>query len=224
MADLNLADNDTRTAFILVLILAGLMGGCTGYDISYNKVGIGFSQEGTTRVAIATVDQRSYVLNGKKNPQFIGLLRGMVGNPFSMPTQSGAPLATDITNEIAQSLKEKGFRTLPVIVDPPTDMDQAKEKLRATGHYRSILVIINEWKTDSYARTRLDYHVELKVFDKAANLLAETSLKGKDTIPSGALDPISWPKTRKMIAQAFKEKFEALLNQKDIVDALVAGE
>lgn len=66
---------------------------------------------GTITVAVATHDQRPYVVGGNKKPNFVGLSRGGYGNPFDVVTVSGNPLADGFSESISRSLAARGFKT-----------------------------------------------------------------------------------------------------------------
>ncbi len=115
---------------ILVLFLAGC---AFGNKHAYHNVDANISAAGTTKVAVATHDQRNYVKNGDKQPDFVGLQRGGFGNPFDITTASGNALAQDVTETICRSLASKGFHTTPVIVNYSETSYTVKADLKKTG-------------------------------------------------------------------------------------------
>src|SRR4030095_16368512 len=100
-------------------------------------------------VAVATLDNRPYIVDGQKTPNFVGLSRGGFGNPFDVTTQSGQPLASDMSNAIVISMKGKGVNAKTVELKPGTPEAQALNQLRAAGAQRSVLLTLREWKGDS---------------------------------------------------------------------------
>lgn len=204
---------------IWLIILIVFLAGCAfGNKHAYHNVDANIVAAGTTKVAVATHDQRNYVKNGDKQPDFVGLQRGGFGNPFDITTMSGNALAQDFTEAVCRSLASKGFHTTPVIVNYSETSYTVKADLKKTGANRLILIMLNEWKSDTYTNTALIYNVNLEVFDENGNTIAQNSITGRDDLGGSFMNPPAHAK--KAVPVAFKEKIESLLNYKDISEAL----
>jgi hypothetical protein len=208
-----------KTNVIWLIILIVFLAGCAvGNKHAYHNVNADIAVAGTTKVAVATHDQRNYVKTGDKQPDFVGLQRGGFGNPFDIKTVSGNALAQDFTETICRSLASKGFQTAPVIVNYSETSFTVLADLKKAGGYRLILLTLNEWKSDTYNNTALIYNAKLEVFDENGNPIAQNSISGRDNLGGSVMNPPAHAK--KVIPVAFKEKIESLLNYKDISEAL----
>lgn len=199
---------------LLAVATAVLTAGCGGY--AYRSVVANVPVSGSGQVGIATHDQRSYVVSGRKTPDFVGIIRGGFGNPYDLATDDGRPLADGMTEAIANSLKPKGFRPVPVSVAPSDSPAQAREKAVKAGGTRTVLLTLREWRSDAMYRTGMDYDVTLSVLDGGGAVLAEKRLQGSDNLggASGARDAA---------IQAFRTKLETLLGDPAVAQALAGA-
>ena len=204
---------------IWLIILVVFLAGCAfGNKHAYHNIDANIAAAGTTKIAVATHDQRNYVKNGDKQPDFVGLQRGGFGNPFDITTVSGNALAQDFTEAVCRSLASKGFHTTPVIVNFSETSYTVKADLKKTGANRLILITLSEWKSDTYNITALIYNVSLDVFDENGNTIAKNSITGSDDLGGSVMNPPGHAK--KVVPAAFKEKIESLLNFGDISEAI----
>lgn len=185
----------------------GALGGCAfGQKIVYSGTVADIDASGTASVAIATWDQRPYVVTGDKKPTFVGLSRGGFGNPFDVNTASGAPLADDMSQSIAASLNARGFKAAVVHVAAAQSHRAVVDALRNTGDERDVLIKLDEWKTDTYVHTSLHYDVKVTVLGKDGDELASQSFRGEEKI--GNVDA------------AFQHKIQQWFSDPKIVAAL----
>jgi hypothetical protein len=204
---------------LLIVVLAGLLflGGCAyGVKHDYQQaLDIGIATSAS--VAVGTLDRRPYVLDGQKGPTFVGLSRGGFGNPFDVTTQSGQPLASDISGAIAASLKSKGVDAKAIEIKHALSVDQAAASLRAAGTQRSVLITLKEWKADSMVNVGLNYDLDLRVFDKDGNVLTSKLRQGRENLGSG--DPFS-PGGTGQVLPRFRRMMETLFQEPEVVKAL----
>ena len=204
-------------SFLLFLFI--LASGCAvGNKYNYRDVAADISASGAKTVSLATHDQREYVTSGKKAPDFIGLQRGGFGNPFNVSTESGKPLADDMTASITASLAKKGFKAVPVIVLYSENTASAYEKLKKTGAETLVLLTLNEWKSDTYNNVALNYDITLRILGKDGSTIAEKNIKGRDDLGGSFLNPPAHAK--KAVPEAFGKKIEELFNSPEIARAL----
>jgi hypothetical protein len=200
------------------LVLAALLalGGCAmGQKFGYSDAALTLRQvPRTSDLAVAVLDARSYVLQGRKRESFVGLSRGGYGNPFDVTTRSGAPLASEMADAIARSLGDEGRKIRVVKVEPSGGPDAARKALAATGAERLLLFTLSEWKTDTLARTGLDYDLKLEVLDRDGRPLAAQTLAGKEVSGSAILS------AEKDARRWFAEKFASLLADPAVAAAL----
>ncbi|MBJ6798613.1 hypothetical protein [Geomonas propionica] len=203
---------------VSLLALSIALSGCAvGQSYRYHDTNLHVDASGSKSVAIAAVDRRPYVVSAEKDPNYVGNLRGGFGNPFNVTTESGKPLAEDMSLVLCGSLKKKGFSCTPVTVAPNEADAQVKGKLQGANADRLMLLVIREWMSSTYTNTGLSYDVQLTEMDRQGAVLAEKQLKGEDDLGGSFLNPPAHAK--EAVPAAYKKKLELLLN-----DAAVAKE
>jgi hypothetical protein len=139
---------------LLVFFALGFLAqGCAvgnKYNLTDTRADLQVSSTGQSSVAVATLDQREAVLSGSCPPTYVGVQRAGFGNPWRVKTESGLPLAEDLTKAISASLAKKGFTAIPVLVSYNLSEQQAKQALMAKQAERSIFVLIKRWESDTY--------------------------------------------------------------------------
>ena len=89
-----------RLKFAFVLAAMFMATGCIKYTYNLAKVKPEFHPAGNCSVAVASQDQRSYVISGKTKPQVVGVIRGAFGNPLYMTTATRRPLADERVGDV----------------------------------------------------------------------------------------------------------------------------
>jgi hypothetical protein len=195
-----------------------LLGGCAaGVKHDFDQKGLELGVATSATVAVGTLDHRPYVVNGQKAQNYVGLSRGGFGNPFDVVTQSGRPLASEISSAIAGSMKDKGVDVRAVELKPALSLDEAGAALRAAGTQRSVMIRLQEWKSDAMVNTGLTYDFELRVLDKNGTVLVSKLQQGKENL--GGADPFS-PGGASQVVPRFRRMLETLFQQPDVVKAL----
>jgi len=195
-----------------------LSSGCVvGQKYNYSAVVADIGPTGTKTIGVATHDQRPDVVIGEKTPDVVGTLRGGFGNPWYVTTESGRPLADDMTEAIAATLTKNNFKVFTVTVSHKDKPQDVLEKLKATNGDNLILLTLNEWKSDAYMNATLYYNAIFKVFDRNGNLVAETAKKGQEEL-GGSMNTAAH--TKKAVPAAFKKIIEELFNNTNVVEAL----
>jgi hypothetical protein len=203
----------------VVTFLSLLLGGCAvGNRYGYDSIVADTSFSGTGAVAVATHDQRPYVLNGDKDPQFVGLQRGGFGNTFDVRTTGDRPMADDMTAAIVNTLKRKGFNASAVTVAHTASAEAARTQLLAAHAPRSVLLTVRDWKSDSMMRLGLDYDMSLAVLDGEGKVLAETKQRAQKEVLGAA--PMIPSDAGPMVGNAFKAKLELMFADPAIVRAM----
>jgi hypothetical protein len=202
----------------LIVLLAFIFAGCAvGNKHSYSIARPELAPQGSRAVAVAAQDARSYVVSGEKTPDYVGTQRGGFGNPFNVLTQSSKPLAEDFAATVSESLARKGFKstTVKVAVSGTPNIRALAAQAKSE---RVALVLIHEWKSDTYQNTALSYDVTLQVYDSAGKRLAENRITGRDDLGGSAWNPPSH--ARSAIPVAYKKKLEDLFAADAIVKSL----
>lgn len=202
----------------LVMSVAVLSGCAVGQTFRYDQTPLDIKATGNTSVAVASVDKRPYVKSAEKDPNYVGNLRGGFGNPFNVTTESGKPLAEDMSSVICSSLKSKGFTCTPVSIAVNQPDSEVKSKLKATNADRLMQLTIEEWMSSTYTNTGLTYNISLIEMNRDGAVLAEKTLKGDDDLGGSFLNPPAHAK--EAVPQAYKAKLEALLNDAAVSNGL----
>jgi hypothetical protein len=201
----------------LVALVGVLLSGCAvGNRYAYQSVVANPQVSGTGAVAVATHDQREYVRSAAKEPQFVGLQRGGFGNPFDVRTADDKPLADAMTTALVNTLAKKGFRAQPVIVAHSLTPADARQQAARAGTDRTVLLTLQEWKSDTAVRVGLTYDITMSVLDRGGAVLAEKRLQGQDNLGAATLPS----QVGDMVAGAFKTKLEQLLDDPAVAAAL----
>lgn len=150
------------------------------------------------------VDHRPYVISKAKPESFTGLSRGGYGNPFDVNTKSGQPLAADMANALASSLRAKGGTVTIVALSPWTTDTAAMAKV-ATPTAKGLLVVVSEWKSDKYLRTKLEFNLQLFVVDPNGRSVGQSRVEGTEDLGPGISNMDTAP------VAAFGKKMEQLL-------------
>ncbi len=197
---------------VLIVIMASLVAGCAvGRKQEFGSARVDVSTTSKT-INVAVLDHRSYVVNHDKNETFTGLSRGGFGNPFDVNTKSGQPLASDMANALAASLREKGA-TVNIVTLPPSTSDADAMARLATPGGKGLLVELVEWKSDKYMRTKLGFNVRAFVIDPSGRSLGDSRVEGEDDLGRGMTNMDTAPVT------SFGQKMQQLL-----ADPAVAGQ
>ena len=145
------------------LILIASSGCAVGNKHQYADATPNLQIENGHATAVSVQDRRPYVLDGDKDPDFVGVQRGGFGNPFDVTTASGKPLAADMSEAVVAALKKKNLTAAAVSVAPDATDATIKEIIASASAERLLIIKLLEWKSDTYQNTALIYHVELSV-------------------------------------------------------------
>lgn len=193
--------------------------GCvTDLRYNYHEVVPDFNATGSGQLAVATYDQRPYILSGQYGPQFVGLATSGYVTSTAVRTQSARPLAEDISRVVCNALQHKGFRCAPVLVSPTERLEDVQQKVRWAADTLALLLTLHEWKSETTVSTVLMYHVTLQVLDTNGVVVANASTTGQETLGTHLFDPVRVAQAA--IPQAFQQKLEALLNHPLVVATL----
>ena len=147
------------------------------------------------RLAVGVQDRRPYILDHDKDEDFVGLQRGGYGNPFDVGTQSKQALAEDMAKVLTVALGRSGAMVTPVKLSPPLSKAEAIRALQSTSAEKFLLLVLYEWKSDTYNGTEIIYDLEMEAIDKQGKVLARKRLGDRPT-GSGLWDPQDTPRKR----------------------------
>lgn len=160
--------------------------GAAVHTIDYSKCRFVIPFSGSN-VVVAAIDMRTYIRNQERKPQYVGVMRGMYGNPWNVDTQSGRPFADEVGDCLSASFLSAGFEIGASQVVYPTDDVTALSELKKTTASRKILVLIHEWKSDlvtSFSKQWTDvyYDLEMIVLDGQNKKIGTARLSGKSEV------------------------------------------
>lgn len=175
-------------AFALLFALAACQtGGSLGPIVSGGKhdvAGIYLSLPATSpvSVAVAVVDRRPYVVDGKESPEFLGTERAPWSQTVDIKTQSGRPMADDLAEVVAGALTRAGAGATALPQPRGTTDAEALAALQAQGADRLLVIAMHEWRSDSYTRVVMKWHFEATVFDASGNALGRSRSAGNTPV------------------------------------------
>ncbi|RTE65968.1 hypothetical protein EH243_09810 [Amphritea opalescens] len=202
---------------IALLCLSFLTGCAVGNQYDYQQADVSLPIKGTDKVSLGVIDNRSYVINGDKSANFIGLQRGGFGNPFEVTTSSGKPLTEDMSDVLERSLVQSGFQVNKLYFSSP-DTSMVANVIKNNGQQKNIILTVSEWKTDVMMNIALIYDLELQVKDQEGREIASASARstGKEKISGAGFQG----QNSRVAVSAFETKVSRLFNNPAIVKAL----
>jgi hypothetical protein len=194
----------------LGIVLLTLLTGCVaGNTHTFNYVPTDRSEVGKGRVVLlyAVDDQRPYVVANEEPPSFVGEQRNGYGMPFNVTTTGKKPFAEVVQETVQRDLEASGFRVTPS-TEKGTDVAST---LRTANATRGLMIVMREFKSDTFNNINVDYDFEAIVYDGNGKELARNKVAGEDVLPGSMMNP----------AKAAKQKVPAHFY--DRIHALVAG-
>jgi hypothetical protein len=205
-----------------VVGLALMLGACAfGNTTDYQNQTPVFAAATGNAVAVATHDQRPYVLSGSNSATYTGVTRSIVAIPYGVHTSSGQPLANDFTNAIANGLSAKGIQVTVVYVPYTETREQVIKILLNQGKPRSLLVTIEDWESDQYlSEASLKFTLKADVLDSSGAVLASNTVTSRRGISGNffAIQPHTGVSAQASLIS--QQILQQLLNDSKIVRAL----
>jgi hypothetical protein len=189
---------------------------CGGMDYADRSAPLSYS--GSGNVAVAAWDQRPYVVNDDKSPDFVGLQRNLYGIPFNVKTASGRPLADEMGDSLAASLLSAAYAARPVRLTPQDTASSARAKLLAARPRRALLLRIDQWESDTNRNPTVKYDLTLTAFDALGRTLGASRVRGEQDVEGRLLAPAGL--ARQTVPALFTQKLDQLLNAPQIAAAL----
>ncbi len=197
------------------LLIVGVTGCAVGNQDDYQNANVSLPLIGDGELGVGVVDNRSYVLNGDKDPDFIGVQRGGFNNPFNVKTASGASLTDDMANALENALRNSGYAVSSLRFSS-AESSIVASTIAESGKLKNIVLTVTEWKTDIYLKMSLHFNLLLQVISKDGTTIAKNHTQGNEIIGGGGLES----QNAKTAAAAFETKIGRLFNNEAIIDAL----
>ena len=173
--------------------------------------------------AIAVVDLRSFVLNGKRKEGHEGIIRGAFGIPglSSRSDESGEkPFALYLAGILKESVENAGGKATIVTISKGTSLDDAVAAVAKSDSDAGILTMMHESRYDTGAVTpEYSYYFDVVVLDRKGKRLVQKKFNGFDK----DLEYPNLYRVHDWSAVIYKQKFDAILNDPEIKKALMAA-
>lgn len=200
----------------LLAVGAVLLAGC--YGVAYDTKVV-LPEKGTTKVAVATVDERPHVLNHRNPSNYVGIIRGGFGNPFDRHTDDGKPLADEFDQTIVDSLVDGGFAAAAVSTPPAPDASQAMALLKQSGASRLVLLELREWQSDTYINPTMNLDYTFHVYDASGKELATIAEKRDQDLNGGSFfNPVG--KSDDLVVAYYQDKIQSWFSDPKVETAL----
>lgn len=211
-----------KSSTVLTLVALWVLTGCAvGNKHAFNYVPAERSDVGNGRVVLlfAVDDQREYVVSGDEAPNFVGEQRNGYGMPFNVTTADNRPFAQIVQETVQRDLEAAGFR---VTASNDKGGSNVSSAARTANAGRALMVVMREFKSDTFNNINFDYDFEAVVYDADGKELAREKLSGEEVIPGSLMNP---PKAaRQKVPEQFYGKIHALITgNPKIMSALTSG-
>ncbi len=200
-------------AFALLLGLGACLQGGT---YNYAAVDPALTVSSRHTVSASVIDQRPYVVNGEESPQFVGTARGKMGNTVDVSTESGRPLAEELTDAVVRALGALGVDASALPLPKGAPEEALLTAFQAQGTERLLVVQMYEWQTKAYTRVTARWQMEAIVYDRSGNALARRASQGTEPIGTTNLRGDS----SAIAVREISQKLSDLLNDPAIAAAL----
>lgn len=169
-------------AMMFLLIPATVLGEfwAFGQKANYADACPTIEYETDNTISVGVHDQRPYIINGEKTPNYVGTARTLYGVPWNMNTHSNKPLSDDIASAVVSGFKQVGIKAVFVPIPFSDDSHTAIEKLKKLGTKNIAIITLREWKIDKHKTFGFFTDTVLRVFDGEGKELAKTSVSHKN--------------------------------------------
>ncbi len=171
-----------------LLAVTALLQGCVfGNTQTFNYVPSSRSEVGKGVVVLlfAVDDQRPYIVSGEEPLNFVGEQRNGYGMPFNVTTTDGRPFARVVQETVQRDLEAAGFHVAP-LQDKAGDVAAAARLVQAR---RALVVVMHEFKSDTFNNINFDYDFEAIVYDEAGKELVRDRLAAEEELPGSLMNP-----------------------------------
>lgn len=203
----------------LVCFVVLFLTGCSGGQASTHTAGtVMLKLQSAPPISIGVWDDRPDVINGDRDPAWIGLQRSLYGIPYGVQTSSRRPFAEELGKMLERSFRHAGLDVEMVHIPVGSDRQDAVEYLVATEHPRLLLLRIGQWYADTYVQTTLHYDVTLDVLDSRGSLVAQSALSGGDDLGRKMREG------RRSTTEAIADILQTLLTRNQVKEAMASAE
>lgn len=204
-----------RNMIALAAFVVVMTGCAAGNQYDYKSSTVSLPLSGAGEVGVAVIDNRPYVLDGDKSPDYVGKQRGGFGNPFDVRTASGGALTQDMSASLQDALRRSGYDVKAMQI-ASNDPDAIKAAAAATGVAKNLVLTVTEWQTDIYMSITLKFDLLLEVITQSGDTIASNSMQGEEVVGGGGMPS----QNARTATSAFETKIGRLFNHPDVLEAL----
>ncbi|MHA1537681.1 MAG: hypothetical protein ACTSUD_09005 [Alphaproteobacteria bacterium] len=166
--------------FLLTLTLLAAISACQqGGNIAVEPAQTALAENS---VSASVIDQRPYVVNGNESERLFGMTVSRWGKNTNLVTESGRPLAEDLTTELLDALDQRGFTTVGLKLRKGTSEAAAVAAFQPHATKRLVVVQIYEFQIKAINRVGARWHLEAFVYDRSGNMLARRATRGLESL------------------------------------------
>ena len=174
--------------FLLALTLLIALSACKqGGNDEFVAVEPAQTVLGENTISASVIDQRPYVVNGKESDRFIGTTIGRWGMNTNVHTESGHPIAEELTDELVNALDRRGVAAAGLPLPKGTPEVATLAAFQVHGTERMVVVQVYELRIKAISHVTARWHLEAFVYDRSGNILARRATRGFE--PVGRIDP-----------------------------------
>lgn len=169
--------------FLLALTLLVALGACKpGGNAGSVAVEPAQTVLGEYAISASVIDQRPYVVDGEESDRFIGNTLSKWGKISDIKTESGRPLAVELTDELVNALDRRGVAAAGLPLPKGTPEATTLAAFQIHGTERMVAVQIYELRIKAISRVILRWHLEAVVYDRSGNILARRATRGVEPV------------------------------------------
>lgn len=171
------------------------------------------------KVAVVTIENRPYVLSGKKTDRFEGIMRGSYGIPINLNNIEKKKFTDYIGDRVAQGFSNAGYTVTKLSLGHGATDAEVRDKIIEAHSDRGFAVRLDDWRIDwggfIVPSWQFFYAVDISVYDGSGTLLCRRTFSGRDVPLVEGKDSIF-----NNSVKHYQFKFKEFLNDRRIVDAL----
>jgi hypothetical protein len=216
----------TASKAVLLIAASTLLAGCVT-PLPMEKTAPDLSYKGTRPIAIAVIDERSVLAEGKP-PTYVGRAHGSFGIPFDLQvypaltadkTKKDQTLAQVLQERIAVGLNDEGWQLTPVALSKAPSQEEVASLLASNGSDRLIVLSLKTWffslNFSWVTAFNFDWAYNLRILDAQGASLTEVTDSGRDVVDAKAND--SWGN---QVNLAYRERLIKIFERPEVKAAL----
>ena len=201
---------------IILITLVFIITSCAvNRKIKYDGLQWDVSKVQNKELLFALLDHRAQVIDGSRNPDFVGYMRSNVGIAYPMGTQSKNDFINDLSQNLINSLDRFDIKATCIKTNFTDDEKVVKSTLLSSSGNKKILLVFDELHTDGYAIQLLHYKINVFVYNKTGELLKFKRFEGERKL--GGTVAFGAGPYKKYMPQSISKLFEEIFNNEELL-------